>query len=41
MTETTRTFTPNWVSSPGDAIADFLVGLKHFFGINKPQTHAG
>ncbi len=24
MTETTRTFTPDWVSSPGDAIADFL-----------------
>lgn len=24
MTETTRTFTPDWVSSPGDAIADLL-----------------
>ncbi|TVP63804.1 MAG: helix-turn-helix domain-containing protein [Nodularia sp. (in: Bacteria)] len=24
MTKTTRPFTPNWVSSPGDAIADFL-----------------
>ena len=24
MTKTTRPFTPDWVSSPGDAIADFL-----------------
>ncbi|MDF5737245.1 MULTISPECIES: HigA family addiction module antitoxin [unclassified Nostoc] len=24
MIETTRTFTPDWVSSPGDAIADIL-----------------
>ncbi|MFM7365295.1 MAG: hypothetical protein ACKO11_12550 [Cuspidothrix sp.] len=24
MTKTTRPFTPDWVSSPGDAIAEFL-----------------
>jgi hypothetical protein len=24
MTKTTRPFTPDWVSSPGDAIADIL-----------------